>query len=252
MARNSAGTVLRALSSDRRAIGRDQVIAALLLPIALVLLAFLYLVVVAVQGRPFLFRSERMKSPVQSFCLYKIRTMHPPKASDRESVLSGDQVRRVTWVGRFLRRTRLDEIPQIFNVLKGDIGFIGPRPPLRRYVEMFPELYGEVLRDTLPGITGLATVMLHRREERLLSVCEDPCEADRVYRTRCIPIKARLDMIYRDKRSLGLDLLILYRTVSRLSLRPQGRRSVQGTTATAKRPAAVNVAHLASGGRRTA
>lgn len=195
-----------------------QMTALLLALPALMVLALLFVVVVAVQGRPFLYASERMRSPDQAFQLYKIRTMHPPDPLAEECVLSGRQARRVTPLGAFLRRTRLDEIPQIFNVLKGDMGFIGPRPPLRKYVESYPDLYGEVLSDTLPGITGLATVTVHRREERLLSRCDNPAEADRVYRTKCIPIKARLDLIYRRRRGFGLNLLILARTVSRLSL----------------------------------
>lgn len=208
-----------------RGISVAKVAALLLLPFALAVLAVLYVVVVACQGRPFIYASERMRSADRSFMLFKIRTMHPPDPLTNESVLSGDQARRVTRIGAFLRRSRLDELPQIFNVLKGDIGFIGPRPPLRRYVEAYPELYADVLRDTLPGITGLATVMLHRREERLLSRCFDADEADRVYRGRCIPIKARLDLIYRDRRSLGLDFLILVRTLSRLSLAAPARRA---------------------------
>jgi lipopolysaccharide/colanic/teichoic acid biosynthesis glycosyltransferase len=202
----------------RSKINIDQVIALFLLPVALTLLALLYIPVVALQGRPFLFASQRMRSVDRGFSLYKIRTMNPPNADGEERVLCAHQARRVTGIGAFLRRTRLDELPQIFNVIRGDIRFIGPRPPLRRYVVAFPDLYAEVLRETPPGITGLATVMLHRREERLLSACRNPAEADSVYRTQCIPIKARLDLIYRDRRGFRLNLLILFRTVSRLFL----------------------------------
>ncbi|WP_413718510.1 sugar transferase [Silicimonas sp. MF1-12-2] len=196
--------------------GLGQVVALLLAPFALLVLAVLYAVVVPLHGRPFIFASERMRGPNKSFHLYKIRTLHPPEPASEETVLCGTQARRVTPVGKFLRRTRLDELPQIFNVLKGDMRFVGPRPPLRRYVEAYPELYAEILKDTPPGITGLATVMVHRREERLLSLCNDPIEADRIYRTYCIPLKARLDLIYRDNRSFSLNALVLYRTLSRL------------------------------------
>lgn len=193
----------------------DRAIALVLMPLVLVILGILYVIVVPLQGRPFLFASERMRRPGEVFYLLKIRTMHPPDANGEQSVLGGDQAGRVTKIGRFLRKTRLDELPQIVNVLKGDMRFIGPRPPLRRYVEAYPDLYARVLR-TPPGITGLATVMLHGREERLLSRCNSPMETDLVYRTRCIPMKARLDMLYFEKRSLSLDALILYRTFSRL------------------------------------
>lgn len=197
-------------------VGIAQFVALLLAPFALVVLTLLYCIILPIQGRPFLYASERMRTPDRSFRLYKIRTLHPPEAPSEESVLCGTQARRVTKIGRILRRTRLDELPQLFNVLKGDMCFIGPRPPLRRYVEAYPELYAKVLEDTPPGITGLATVMVHRREERLLSACRDLAEADWVYRSRCIPVKARLDLIYRERRGVLLNMLVLYLTFSRL------------------------------------
>ena len=206
-----------------RWISVSRVIAIVAAPVAFLVLAILYVVVVAVQGRPFLFVSERMRTPETPFRLYKIRTMRPARSASEEVVLCGHQARRITPIGAFLRRTRLDELPQIINVLKGDIRFIGPRPPLRRYVEAYPDLYREVLCETPPGITGLATVTVHRREERILARCIDPCEADRIYRERCIPVKARLDLIYRRRRGPWLNLMILFRTLSRLSVRPQLR-----------------------------
>ncbi len=194
----------------------DQAVALVLCPIVLVLLGVLYVIVVPLQGRPFIFKSERMRSADQSFSLLKIRTMQPMHGTQHQTALGGDQKARVTWIGAVLRRTRLDELPQIFNVLRGDLRFIGPRPPLGRYVALYPDLYREVLADTPPGITGLATVLLHAREERLLSACRTQEETDLVYRQRCIPIKARLDLIYRDRRSWGLNAKIIWMTVSRL------------------------------------
>ena len=200
----------------RRRFTLDQVFALLLLPVVMVVLAVLYVIVVPLQGRPFIFSSERMRRPDEAFRLLKVRTMHPMTARVEQSALGGDEMWRVTPVGRVLRRTRLDELPQILNVLRGDIRFIGPRPPLRKYVVQYPDLYEQVLKDTPPGITGLATVLLHAREERLLSACRSPGETERVYRRRCIPVKARLDLIYRDRRGLVLNLRILWMTLSRL------------------------------------
>lgn len=193
----------------------DQIFALMLLPIIVVVLAILYLIVVPLQGRPFLFASERMRGGDEAFLLWKLRTMEP---SAVQKVLGGMEAERVTPLGHFLRRLRLDELPQIFNILKGDIRFIGPRPPLRQYVDAFPDLYGEVFRDTVPGVTGLATVMLHQREERLLSRCRTDEEARDVYYRRCLPLKARIDIIYRDNKSIWLNLTILWWTFSRLRL----------------------------------
>ena len=194
----------------------DRVFAAFLLPLVLCILAVLYIIVVPLQGRPFLFVSERMRTPTKQFGLLKIRTMHPRESDMSETVLGGDQSWRVTPIGRWLRRTRLDELPQIFNILRGEMQFIGPRPPLRVHVLEHPVLYRRVLEETPPGVTGLATVMLHAREERLLRGCRTAEETEAVYRRRCIPIKARLDLIYSERRCFRLQLLILWMTLSRL------------------------------------
>ena len=112
-----------------REIRLDQLFAILILPFALVILGLLYVVVVALQGRPFLFASERMRSPEKAFRLYKIRTMHPPDPEMEEMVLSGRQAERVTPIGRFLRRTRLDEGLSFGRFLRGRGGrrLLGPR-----------------------------------------------------------------------------------------------------------------------------
>ena len=103
-----------------------------------------------------------MKAPGVPFHLWKLRTMTVVR--EDSGVSGGDKAARITPVGRFLRRARLDEIPQLWNVIRGDMSFVGPRPPLRLYVERFPALYAEVLKSR-PGITGLATLHFHAHEE---------------------------------------------------------------------------------------
>lgn len=164
------------------------------------------------EGRPIFFLSERMQTPERAFMLWKFRTMR--LASNDSGVSGGDKTARITPTGRFLRRTRLDELPQLWNVLRGDISFVGPRPPLRQYVEKFPKLYSRVLRSR-PGITGLATLHYHRHEERLLASCNTAEETNEVYERRCIPRKAQLDLIYQARRSLCLDLTLIAKTAAR-------------------------------------
>ena len=140
-------------------------LGVILLPV----IAVVAIVVLALDGRPVLYISERMRGPKTPFDLIKFRTM---KASDvNAGVSGGDKSDRITRTGTFLRRTRIDELPQIWNVLRGDISFVGPRPPLRLYVEQFPELYVQVLQSR-PGVTGLASVYFHRHEEYLLADCD--------------------------------------------------------------------------------
>lgn len=208
-------------------LSRDQLVACALAPVILLVLAVLYVVVVALQGRPFLHVSERMADADRSFPLYKIRTMRR-SPSGREGALGGADLYRVTPIGRILRRTRLDELPQIFNVIRGDIGFIGPRPPLPVHVAAHPEGFRRLLEAVRPGITGLATVTVHRREERLLSGCRTAAETEEVYLRRCLPVKLRLDAIYARNRCLSLDLLILWRTFARLMPVPPRDRAMPG------------------------
>ncbi|PKP67162.1 MAG: sugar transferase [Alphaproteobacteria bacterium HGW-Alphaproteobacteria-5] len=190
--------------------GFDLAFALLLLaPLGALMLAVAALVLVA-DGRPVLYGAERMKAPGQPFRLWKFRTMRP--VTGDAGVSGGAKAARITPVGAILRQSRLDELPQLFNILKGDLSFVGPRPPLRDYVERFPGLYAEVLRSR-PGVTGLASLVLHRREERLLARCATAEETDRVYCRRCIPVKARLDLIYQRRRSLCLDGKILLGTL---------------------------------------
>lgn len=181
--------------------------ALLALPFALLLLYLLWR-----EGRPLFYVAERMRAPDRPFYLWKLRTMTvvPPEAG----VSGGDKTSRITATGRFLRRTRLDEVPQLWNVIRGDMSFVGPRPPLRLYVERFPDLYAQVLRSR-PGITGLATITFHRHEEMLLAPCTTAAETDAVYSRRCVPRKAELDLIYQRRRSLCMDLYLMWRTLRR-------------------------------------
>ena len=171
--------------------------------------------ILALDGRPVLFASERIRAPGQPFTLWKFRTMAP--GSDDGMATGGEKRGRVTALGRWLRRTRLDELPQVVNILRGDMSFVGPRPPLRRYAELFPDLYARVLRAR-PGLTGLATLLYHRREAALLSACASAAESDAIYRARCVPAKARLDRIYLKRQSLAFDLGLLWRTLRRVAL----------------------------------
>ena len=165
------------------------------------------------QGRPIFYAAERMKAPGQSFKLWKFRTM--TVVEDDQGVSGAHKAARITPTGAWLRRKRLDEFPQLWNILKGDLSFVGPRPPLREYVERFPDIYGEVLKSR-PGVTGLATIAYHKHEEKLLARCRTPEETDAVYCRRCIPAKARLDLIYQRNQSTCYDFDLVFQTIGNL------------------------------------
>lgn len=190
----------------------DIIIAFLLGVVLLPLLLVVAAAILIRDGRPVFFLSERMRTPTQSFKLIKFRTMRP--ADDDCGVNGGHKLHRVTALGAFLRQKRLDEVPQLWNILRGDISLVGPRPPLRRIVERFPDTYAQVLKST-PGVTGLASVIFHAHEERLMAPCTTPDEADAVYARACVPRKARLDLIYQANQSIWLDLRIMWKSAFR-------------------------------------
>ncbi len=191
----------------------------------MILLAVAFGVLVLVlrlrEGRPVFHVSERMTAPGCPFRLWKLRTMRPAPPGADSGVSGGDKAARITPMGRFLRRSRLDEVPQLWNVLRGDMSFVGPRPPLRQYVEQFPELYAQVLQSR-PGITGLASLHFHRHEEWLLARCATREETDAVYARLCVPRKARLDLIYQRRRTLCLDVALMWQTAAKVM---PGRRT---------------------------
>jgi lipopolysaccharide/colanic/teichoic acid biosynthesis glycosyltransferase len=200
----------------------DIGLAVLLLVPGLPAIALIWLLIALRDGRPAIYASPRVRAPGQIFTLWKFRTMTLEPGGREIGVSGGDKADRITPLGRFLRRSRLDELPQLFNVLRGDMSFVGPRPPAPMYVDRFPELYAKVL-ECRPGITGLATVMFHSHEEWLLKGTTTAEETDEVYVRRCVPRKARLDLLYRDRQSLGLDLYLIYLTAGKLLPLP-GRR----------------------------
>jgi len=155
------------------------VLSILLFPLVLVT----SLIILLLDGGPVFYVSERMRTPTQGFQLIKFRTMK--LAMNDGGVSGGDKSARITRTGSFLRRSRLDEVPQLWNVLRGDISFVGPRPPLRQYVARFPKVYEAVLRSR-PGITGLASVYFHAHEEHLLSRCQTAAETDAIYARHAI------------------------------------------------------------------
>ncbi len=181
----------------------------LLVPLSLLMLGVGVLLLV-VQGRPVFYVAQRMRAPGESFNQLKFRTMH--RVDEDSGATGAHKAWRIGRLGRVLRRTRIDELPQLFNILRGDMSFVGPRPPLREFVERFPVEYAQVLRAR-PGVTGLATLIYHAHEDRIMATCATAAATEAAYYRRCLPTKLRLDMIYQRRQTLGLDVWIIWNTV---------------------------------------
>lgn len=187
----------------------DLLLALALVPLVFPLVVAIAAIVLCREGRPVFFLSERMKTPETGFTLIKFRTMRVSQS--RTGVTGGDKSQMITPTGYFLRKYRLDELPQLWNVLRGDLSFVGPRPPLREYVTAAPDLYRAVLACR-PGITGLATLCFYKHEGYILAQCQSPAETHAAYLRRCVPRKAALDLIYRNHASPCFDVWIIMLT----------------------------------------
>jgi lipopolysaccharide/colanic/teichoic acid biosynthesis glycosyltransferase len=158
---------------------------------------------------PVFFRQERIGRNFVPFRIFKFRTMEVCDAPESLITIKGDP--RVTPFGRFLRETKLDELPQLINVLKGEMSLVGPRPEVLEYVGQFRADYEEILR-VRPGMTDEASVV-YRNEEKLLAGADDPHDA---YIRIVLPKKISLAKEYVRKRSFSHDLSLIIRTLARL------------------------------------
>ncbi len=155
-------------------------------------------------GWPAIFRHRRVGRNGRIFHLLKFRTMRPGRGGALITV-QGDS--RITRVGRILRKTKIDELPQLWNVLLGDMSLVGPRPEIPEYVEQFKARYERILAIR-PGITDLASIRF-RNEEELLAASREPL---REYVERVLPVKLDLADEYIRSASFTGDLSILLRT----------------------------------------
>ncbi|MCX7687352.1 MAG: sugar transferase [Fimbriimonadales bacterium] len=153
------------------------------------------------------FAHERVGRYGRKFKVLKFRTMVQDAPKLGGAITAGHDP-RITRVGRFLRATKLDEIPQLWNVLKGEMSLVGPRPEVENYVTLYPEEARRLILSVPPGITGL-TQIRYRHEERLLAQQSDP---EKYYREVLLPQKIASDLEYVRTRGLITDLRLLVQT----------------------------------------
>lgn len=143
----------------------------------------------------------------RDFKLYKFRSMRT--GSDAKGLLTvGGKDGRITPVGYFIRKYKIDELPQLFNVLKGDMSLVGPRPEVRKYVALYNSEQMRVL-SARPGITDPASIK-YRNENDLLAQADDP---ERFYVEKIMPDKLKINLEYMDNRTFFKDLSVIFRTV---------------------------------------
>lgn len=162
---------------------------------------------------PALFRQVRIGRHGVPFEIYKFRTMVDRPDGGRRGAgpqLTVGQDPRVTRAGRFLRHYKLDELPQLLNVLEGSMSLVGPRPEVPRYVECYPPAARSAVLSVRPGITDLAAI-LYKDESAILGQARDP---ERAYVETILPVKLEYYQRYVRERSFWLDLRIIFRTLA--------------------------------------
>ena len=171
-------------------------------------LGLLIALAIKLSGRgPVFFRQQRVGQFGRLFWIWKFRTMIVD-AEARGLSVTRDGDPRVTGLGRVLRKTKLDELPQLWNVFRGDMSFVGPRPEVPRYVAHYTTAQRRVL-DVKPGITDLATLQFRREEELLQGVTD----VEMFYLEHCLPKKIELNLQYLQRASLWQDTRIIWQTV---------------------------------------
>jgi lipopolysaccharide/colanic/teichoic acid biosynthesis glycosyltransferase len=183
----------------------DLVVSSCALIVLSPLLAAIALAVRLSSSGPALYRGARVGRGGREFTILKFRSMRIEQQAMSEITIHGDP--RVTAAGRILRASKLDELPQLWNVIRGDMSLVGPRPEAPRYVAAYTPEQREVL-IVRPGITGLSQIYL-RHEERLLS----GSQPERYYQTTLMPAKLEIDRHYARYHSFWLDLKIVALTV---------------------------------------
>ena len=181
----------------------DRLVALVTLIALLPLLAIIAVVLIVANGRPVFFRQVRIGQGGKKFVMVKFRTM----SGVEENSISTLDSNRITKTGNFLRRTKLDELPELWNILIGDMSFVGPRPDVPGYAD---QLTGDdrVILKLKPGLTGIASLK-YRNEDEILSQQPNPQE----YNDTVIwPDKVRLNKIYIERQSLWLDLKVILLT----------------------------------------
>ena len=181
----------------------------LLVLLSPLLLVFALAVALTSPGGAF-FRQVRVGRGGRGFRLLKFRSMRPGSEAQGQLTIGGRDP-RITPVGYFLRKTKLDELPQLWNVLVGDMSVVGPRPEVPKYVAMYSHEQRAVL-SVRPGITGMASID-YIDENELLARAADP---EKAYIEEVMPAKLALDLRYVRERSFLLDLRIILATVGKV------------------------------------
>ena len=146
------------------------------------------------------------------FNIYKFATMLKDSPNMAGGIITTKKDPRITPMGGFLRKSKINELPQILNILKGDMSFVGPRPVMQKSFDQYPEDVKEVIYNVTPGLTGIGSIIFRDEEELITEVKDAGGDTWEFYRTKIYPHKGALELWYQKKQSFIVDLLIIFIT----------------------------------------
>jgi len=188
----------------------DLMLSILTLIFLLPLFAVVGLVIKLETSGPIFYRQKRIGKQFKPFFILKFRTMIQDADKKGLHITTGGDV-RVTRVGRILRKSKIDELPQIINILKGEMSFVGPRPEVEKYVSIYKKDY-EYILSVKPGITDISSITFRDEE----SVLRDQANPEEYYKMILLPKKIEFAKAYIKKSSLIFDLVIISKTLKRI------------------------------------
>ena len=188
----------------------DTTVSALSLPVLSVFFLIIALIIKIDSKGPVFYRQTRVGRHGKFFRIFKFRTMSADADRTGQLITVGADS-RITRSGRVLRKTKIDELPQIINVIKGDMSFVGPRPEVPKYVELYSESQRQVLL-VRPGITDTASIM-YKNESDILALSDDP---EKTYIEEIMPFKLNINLEYISKISVANDIRIVFLTLLRV------------------------------------
>ena len=189
-----------------------RIIDLLLTIFILILLSPIFLIVAILEklsSEDVFFKQERIGKNLTPIYVYKFTTM--PKGSEKKGSITTISDKRISRLGRFLRRYKINELPQIINVVKGDMSLVGPRPLLQEHANIYEEEARRKIYSVRPGLTGIGSIYFSK-EDILMDKFKSKEEKEHFYKTKIMPEKARMELWYIQNRNIILDLYILLLT----------------------------------------
>lgn len=155
---------------------------------------------------------ERVGFKNQTFSILKFATMLKDSPNMKGGIITLKKDPRITPMGGFLRKTKINELPQLINVLKGDMSFVGPRPVMQKSFDQYPKGVQEVIYNVTPGITGVGSIIFRDEEELMTKIKKEGKDPWDYYKNVIYPYKGKVEVWYQENQSLFLDFMILFLT----------------------------------------